>query len=433
MTTLTATSEQRTTATPSAAPESRRSRITSIDALRGLIVFSMIFVNDLAGASRDIVPAWMRHFEGKNGMTFVDLVFPAFLFIVGMSIPFALGSRLDRGEPVWKVGLHVATRTLSLLVIGIMMVHGRPSTEAMGWSGTLWAVLMYTSALLAFSGFSLPGRGAKPEQRRADLAKLLGAVKVVGFLGLLALALCYRGKNDERILRLAPFAISTSWYGILGLIGWAYAVGGGVFLAFRQNRAALLACMALLLCLFPAARNGAFEGFFLANWVGIGDTLGSLPSITVAGIILATILRTPDTQTTRSRLRFATLFITGCSAAALLLHGLYGIHKNSATPSWCLWACAITAALWVGFYVISDLKPVPFLSRPFAVAGENVLLAYLLSSVLPSLLVLLGLIDWYSRLAQPYLVNAIGRSVACSVFVLAVTAVLNRLGFRLRL
>src|SRR5882757_4362970 len=81
----------------------RAPRITSIDALRGFVMFTMIFVNDLAGAPKRLVPDWMVHFSdrhrGGSGMTFVDLVFPGFLFIVGMSIPFALGSRLNKGEP----------------------------------------------------------------------------------------------------------------------------------------------------------------------------------------------------------------------------------------------------------------------------------------------------------------------------------------------
>jgi hypothetical protein len=77
-------------AVPDLSPSSpaRNRRITSIDALRGLVIFTMIFVNDIAGVSKDIVPGWMRHFKANgNGMTFVDLVFPAVLFIVGMSIP----------------------------------------------------------------------------------------------------------------------------------------------------------------------------------------------------------------------------------------------------------------------------------------------------------------------------------------------------------
>src|SRR5581483_3316596 len=63
-------------------------RILSIDALRGFVMFIMIFVNDLAGAPHKLVPDWMvhwsdRHHKGESGMTFVDLVFPGFLFIVG--------------------------------------------------------------------------------------------------------------------------------------------------------------------------------------------------------------------------------------------------------------------------------------------------------------------------------------------------------------
>src|ERR1041385_1397673 len=112
MTTAVAAEPPRTT--PAAAKTSA-TRITSIDALRGLVMFTMIFVNDLAGAPRELVPDWMVHFsdrhDGGSGMTFVDLVFPAFLFIVGMSIPFALGSRLTRGEPLWKIVLHIITRT----------------------------------------------------------------------------------------------------------------------------------------------------------------------------------------------------------------------------------------------------------------------------------------------------------------------------------
>src|SRR6185436_11100232 len=65
------------------APPGSSNRILSLDALRGFVMFTMIYVNDIAGAPDNIVPPWMKHFHGKSGMTFVDLVFPAFLFIVG--------------------------------------------------------------------------------------------------------------------------------------------------------------------------------------------------------------------------------------------------------------------------------------------------------------------------------------------------------------
>jgi len=408
-------------------------RITSIDCLRGLVMFTMIFVNDIAGVSPRIVPAWMRHFHGPNGMTFVDLVFPAFLFIVGMSIPFALGSRLNKGEPIWKTLAHVGVRTLSLLAIGILMVNETPSTEKMGWSGAGWCTLMYLSAILAFSSISPPRPADSTASRKQWGPNLSWAMRVAGLVALVILALVFRGDNGQRIVSVAPFSIRTSWYGILGLIGWAYFEASLVFLLFRRQRTALLGCGMLLLCLYPAARTGAFEGFWLGHYVGIGDTLGALPSITVAGMLLATILVTPDTATVAARVRFALLFTTGCAAGALLLGGLYGISKNNATPSWCLWACAVSAALWLLFYWVSDVRPIGVIARPFAVAGENVLLAYLLSEMLPSALDLLHLGGWYSRLAEPNLGCAVARSAGCAVVVLAVTAGLNRLGFRLKL
>jgi len=259
------------------------------------------------------------------------------------------------------------------------------------------------------------------------------ALRLLGLATLVYLAFAFRGEDGHRILSLAPFSIHTEWYGILGLIGWAYLVGALVFLVFRGHRTALLGSAVLLLCLYPADQHGAFNNFWLAHYVGIGGTLGSLASITVAGLLLATILVAPDTSTVWSRTRFTLLFIAGCAAGAWLLHGIYGINKNNATPSWCLWACAITAALWLLFYFLSDVSPLGFIARPFAVAGQNVFLAYLISEMLPSAIDLLRLNDWYGGLAEPNLAHAVARSAGCAVVILCLTAALNRVGFRLRL
>src|SRR3954471_19374484 len=122
-------------------------RVPPLAAARGLVMAAMIYVNDVAGAAGDVVPAWMKHFpEDGNGLTFVDLVFPAFLFVAGLSIPVALGPRLGRAGAVPNVLLHVLTRTLSLLFLGVFMVNERPDADAMGWSPSLWLALMYLSA-----------------------------------------------------------------------------------------------------------------------------------------------------------------------------------------------------------------------------------------------------------------------------------------------
>lgn len=411
-------------------------RIVSVDALRGLVVFTMIYVNDIAGVSSEIVPAWMRHFRGRSGMTFVDLVFPAFVFIVGMSIPVALGARLGRGDPPWRCLLHVVIRTLSLLFIGVMMVHGPPDSGRMGWSGSLWRMLMFLSAMLAFSSLRWPRKSEPSPDRERIFRRITVALRILGLASLVFLAFAFRGKDGHRIITLSPFSIQTEWYGILGLIGWAYLVAAIVFLVFRDHRTALLGCFVLLLCLYPADRTGAFQGFWLARIVGIGGTLGSLGAIAVGGVLLASVLRTPDVTTVGARARFALLFVAGCSLGAWLLDGLYGINKNGATPSWCLWACAITAGLWLLLHFLADVRPQSPLARvsaPLAAAGANVLLAYLISEMLPSVLNLLGLSGWYWRLAGPGLAHAMARSIGCAIVILAATAGLNRIGFRLKL
>lgn len=409
-------------------------RVQSIDAVRGLVMFTMIFVNDIAGVSHQIVPWWMRHFKADgNGMTFVDLVFPAFLFIVGMSIPFGLGSRLKRGEPGWRSVLHVVLRTLSLLLVGIAMVNGYPDGARLGWSPALWTMLMYLAAILTFCSLAPPPRFA-PSAIHTQLFRVTNLViRSLGFLSLVLLLLVFRGRDGHRIISFVPFSIHTSWYGILGLIGWAYLVGAVVFLFVGCRRTAILACTVLLFCLYPAAQGGAFDNFWLNHYVGIGSTLGSQAAITVAGVLLASILITPETASVRQRLNFTFWFVAACAAGALLLHPLYGINKNSATPSWCLWACAITAVLWSVFYLLCDVRSCKPLAKTCARAGENVLLAYLLSNLLPSSLDWLRLDGWYSRLAEPNLAFAVGRSAGCAIIILLVTAWLNRAGFRLRL
>lgn len=396
-------------------------------------MFTMIFVNDIAGAPHEIVPAWMRHYQGKNGMTFVDLVFPAFLFIVGLSIPQALGRRLERGESVLKILVHVLTRVLSLLAIGILMVHGTPDAAKMGWSGSLWTTLMYTAAMLAFCEWTSPRTNATPNASHSTARIAVRVVRMIAGVGLLALALCFRGPQGERILSLSPLALHASWYGILGLIGWAYLVGALVFLAFRGQRTALLGCFVLLLALFPADRAGLFENCWLSRWVGIGGMIGSHGGITVGGVLVGAMLASPESNTVKARTLFTCLFVLGCAAGAILVHGLYGIHKNTATPSWCLWACAITAAGWLLFYYADEVLSAGWITRPCVLAGENVLFAYLLSDWVPSALELFHWDHFYGTLAAHSLAAAIARSAGLGVLLLAATMGLNRIGFRLRL
>ena len=92
-------------------------RLLSIDVFRAINMFFMIFVNDLSGV-RD-VPAWIDHVkDNEDGMHFADSIFPLFLFIAGLSIPLAIGRRLDKGDSFGKIAGYILLRSFALIAMG---------------------------------------------------------------------------------------------------------------------------------------------------------------------------------------------------------------------------------------------------------------------------------------------------------------------------
>ena len=92
-------------------------RLLSLDILRGVTIAFMIMVNNNGG---DGAWAQMHHAEW-NGMTATDLVFPTFLFVVGVSIVFSVQARLARGESTTKLAWHTVRRTVILILFGLVV------------------------------------------------------------------------------------------------------------------------------------------------------------------------------------------------------------------------------------------------------------------------------------------------------------------------
>ena len=103
------------------AHDSALRRLLSLDILRGLTIAFMIMVNNPGGDG-----AWteMRHADW-NGFTATDLVFPTFLFVVGVSIVFSTHARLNRGESRAKLAWRSLRRAAVLFLLGIV-VNGFP-------------------------------------------------------------------------------------------------------------------------------------------------------------------------------------------------------------------------------------------------------------------------------------------------------------------
>lgn len=397
------------------APQAERSRLHSLDVLRGLVIFLMIFVNDAAGAPH--TPAWLKHFHpyDADGMTIADIVFPAFLFMVGTSIPLSVDARRRRGAGAFSIAGHALARTLGLLLLGVTMVNMPANAAAMGWPRHLWEVLAYAAAIVAFSALPWPRAPAGAAARLAALA------------GLLLLLGVYRDA--------AGAGVRPHWWGILGLIGWAYATGfayHALIGGWRGARSAALAGgVALLLSLWLADRAGLFSGWWIDRWVDLGSMIGSQGSVVLAGALLGDrLVRGPPDDSPRRRAGFALGWAALLACGAILMDPLHGINKNAATPAWCLWSSAITLATWAALH--------PCIDRPGARlamlrdAGQNPLLPYLLQPMLYQVLALAGL-TWHGWLGRQGVAGSLGRAALVAGALVAVAAIARRRGWVLRL
>src|ERR1700747_3412636 len=106
----------------SEAVASRPARLLSLDLFRGVTIAAMILVNDAGDEASAYWPLRHAHW---NGWTPTALVFPFFLFIVGVAMAFSFRSRLDRGESRAHLLKHVLWRGLVLFAIGVVL-HGFP-------------------------------------------------------------------------------------------------------------------------------------------------------------------------------------------------------------------------------------------------------------------------------------------------------------------
>lgn len=101
---------------PALAPEPAR-RLLSLDVVRGITIAFMIMVNNNGGAG-----SWhfMNHAEW-NGLTPTDLVFPTFVFVVGISVVFAVEARLARGATRAELARHTVQRAVVLFLLGVVV------------------------------------------------------------------------------------------------------------------------------------------------------------------------------------------------------------------------------------------------------------------------------------------------------------------------
>src|SRR5881394_2875033 len=90
-------------------------RLVSLDVFRGLTIAGMVLVNNPGTWSHIYWP--LEHAEW-NGWTPTDLIFPFFLFIVGVAIPLAFGKRIERGDARRSLFIKVLYRSVIIFLLG---------------------------------------------------------------------------------------------------------------------------------------------------------------------------------------------------------------------------------------------------------------------------------------------------------------------------
>lgn len=111
-------------------------RAPALDALRGIAILLMILSGSIPFGNA--LPAWMYHAQvppplhifnpNLPGITWVDIVFPFFIFSMGAAFPFAMRKKLEKGIPSGKRLLDILIRALLLAGFAIFIEHIRPST-----------------------------------------------------------------------------------------------------------------------------------------------------------------------------------------------------------------------------------------------------------------------------------------------------------------
>ncbi|MDH4270618.1 MAG: DUF5009 domain-containing protein, partial [Candidatus Aminicenantes bacterium] len=178
-------------------------RLACLDAFRGFDILVMVFVNYIAGMSG--IPFFLQHATAEmDTFTLTDVVFPGFLFIVGVAIPLSLEKRLALGESLRSILKRIFLRTAGLLFLGVLFVNeNRFSAAATGISRDLWYFLALMATILLW--MSYPDTESRSKQRFYSGLRIAAAVLVLG------LVIIFRGQSADGSISW----LRHSWWGIL--------------------------------------------------------------------------------------------------------------------------------------------------------------------------------------------------------------------------
>ncbi len=385
-------------------------RLLSIDQLRALTMFLMIFVNDASGVK--LIPEWIDHAKGADdAMGFADTIFPAFLFIVGLSLPFALNNRIKKGDSFTQLVVYILTRSAALLVMGFYHVNLESySSAAAVLPAPVWAILITIGFFLIWLDYP------------ATLSKTLKYVlMVLGIAILIAMAALYKGGEGA-----VPHGMRPSWWGILGIIGWSYLVCALYYLLSQGRFYWLLLGWAVLAGINIASHTGLLHDRL---WM-IGDA--SSATLVMSGIVISRLYaRMAEAGKTQQLWWLLTLIGVGLLAAGLAIRPYAeGISKIRSTPAWVFICAGITTLVFELLVYLVDMKGYKNLFGWIRPAGTSTLTCYLMPYFQVYLMILLhiGYPSFFN-----YGIGGIVRSLLVSYILIQLVGLMEKRHLRLKI
>ena len=325
---------------PAAADAARPGRMVSLDVFRGATIAAMILVND-PGSWSHIYPP-LEHAEW-NGWTPTDLIFPFFLFIVGVSLTLSFASRIARGLTRGTLAIHVLRRSALIFAIGLFL-NGFPefdfsSIRIMGVLQRI-AICYLIAGLLYLATVQTESATEKPARVRANLRVMAGVAiaLLVGYWALMSF-------------------VPVPGYGA-GRLGKDDNLGAYV--------------------------DRTLMGGHLWGESATWDPEGLLSTLPAIASLLLGILAGEWLRSDRAAVRKA----LGLAAAGLvllivgrLLHPYFPINKNLWTSTFVLFTGGFAMLALAACYWIVDVRAWRAWTPPFLVFGMNAILAYALAAL----------------------------------------------------
>jgi len=310
-------------------------RLSSLDVFRGITIAAMILAN-MAGVEGDVyVYRPLSHSEW-HGCTPTDLIFPCFLFIVGVAMTFSLSKYTAENKPTKAVYLRILRRTAILFILGLVL-NGF-------WNQGVWT-------------FDLSS------------IRLMGVLQRIALTYLFASLIVLKLPRKSQWL-VAGGLLIAYWLTMMYIPVPDY--GAGV-LTREGNFGAFIDRL-----IIPKAHLYKGDGFnFLGDPEGLFSTIPAIVSV-LAGYFTGQWIKDKKQATSQTSMDLV-LFGLCCLVIAIIWDVAFPINKKIWTSSYVLFTAGWALMLLAACYELIEVRLIKRWSKPFEMMGLNAIALFVAS------------------------------------------------------